>query len=73
MMQAWEYQSIQSWKQGMEYRWSSRQDGFLDEMGRQGWELVSVVERERHMVEWIFKRPKPAVTEMAASLELSAR
>lgn len=58
MMQVWEYHTIQSWKQGTNFHWSSSQDGFLNDMGQKGWELVSVVERERNMVEWIFKRPK---------------
>lgn len=58
-MQAWEYQTIQSWNQATDFRWSSgNTDTFLNDMGLKGWELVSVVTKERNAVEWIFKRPK---------------
>lgn len=58
-MQVWEYQTIQNWKSGG-YLWSASLDAFLNEQGQQGWELVSIVDRDRNVVEWIFKRPVPA-------------
>jgi hypothetical protein len=57
-MQAWEYSTVQSWKEGAGFQWSSGVASTLSTMGEQGWELVSVVEAQRNMLEWIFKRPR---------------
>lgn len=72
-MQTWEYKTIQTFRQGGSYQWSSSHIGFLNEMGQQGWELVSVVERERNTVEWIFKRPQGVVVTMVGAAQMQAQ
>lgn len=71
-MQTWEYRTIQGWKQNGQLQWSSTLETFLNDQGRQGWELVSVVDREMHAVEWIFKRPLRGVTGDFAAREAPA-
>jgi hypothetical protein len=58
-MQSWEYSTVQSWKEGAGFQWSSEVSATLSTMGEQGWELVCVIETQHHMLEWIFKRPQP--------------
>jgi hypothetical protein len=61
----WEYCTFQSWKDSAGYQWSSGIAETLNHMGQQGWELVTVVEAQKNMVEWVFKRSKlaqPAAT-----------
>jgi hypothetical protein len=51
----WEYQSVSI--QSAKYYEES--DNRLNEMGKQGWELVAVISREdRGRIEYVFKRVK---------------
>jgi hypothetical protein len=56
-MTTWEYHTVRNWKQAGALDWSSTLDKALDDLGRQGWELVAIVDREMHINEWVFKRP----------------
>jgi hypothetical protein len=52
-MQKWEYE----W--ATESLMTSGIQAFLNTMGDQGWELVSVVKNEAGIMVYFFKRPKP--------------
>ena len=51
-MQKWEYEwaTEELMKSGVKY--------FLNQMGDEGWELVSVVKNEADILVYYFKRPK---------------
>lgn len=49
---AWEYKSVWAGQQGF------RGDETLNELGAQGWELVSATTTESHGHSYTFKRPK---------------
>ena len=69
-MTTWEYRTVRNWKQAEAFDSSSTLDKALKDLGRQGWELVTIVDREMRLNEWVFKRPKlNAVTDSAFSFQ----
>jgi len=69
-MTTWGYRTVRNWKQTGALDWSSTLDNALNDLGRQGWELVTIADREMHLNEWVFKRPRPTgVSEGAFSLQ----
>jgi hypothetical protein len=67
MMQQWEYSTLQGWKETMGFQWTNNMGETLNRMGDQGWELVAIVEAQKNLVQWVFKRPLSQVHDMPSA------
>lgn len=62
-MPHWEYRTLESLHHGMSLQWASTVDAKLNELGAEGWELVSVIQTESRSTSFIFKRPRQETEE----------